>query len=345
MVTTQLFRPDHDGHFIDPATGRRFSPSDSQGTSASGWSQSTIAAIDGDKTIVTVALFADATALHLRDPVPQLNGLSYALPTGGGQAGDLWIDPQRLATLQSDAAHGLLVTPSPWTAPDGKPHDALRILTTAPDSVSENLYDRQTGLLLHFFQSTRTCPPHLAGNVAPDAHTCYVFWGDFLSVRTATIPWSADPMPDALRTLDALHYRGVVTFPQGMPTAQPQPFRFDVVVKDRGPRWIKAEDSMLQTGMLSPTHADFYYGQSQFAGLWIAPAALGKLGPGQTLDEDPVTRLKTTVARITDKSVIITRSNASAEQLYEYDLTTGLLTASSFYDAISKQRWAMTLAH
>jgi hypothetical protein len=342
MVTQQLMKPDKDGKLIDPATGQHFAPGDRPGTSASGWSQSTIAAVEGDKAIVSVSLFADARSMGLADPVPQLNGLSYELTRGGGAPGDSWIDPQRLAVLHNDPAKGIVVLPVSWKIGE-KVHDALRILTETPSNFMENVYDRQSGLSLHFFQSTQARPPNLSGPLAADAKNWYVYWGDFVSMREASIPWAAEPMPNAARDLKSLEYTGAITFP-GMPLGRPQPYRLEIAAAEHGNGWLKAQVSLLQTGMAAPAKGPMYYGNAQFAGVWAGPEALKKLRVGDVLDEDPITRMKTVISAARPDAVTITRSNASAELVYEYDPRSGLLIASSFYDAISKQRWAMQLA-
>ena len=64
---------------------------------------------------------------------------------------------------------------------------------------------------------------------------------------------------------------------------------------------------------------------------------------GQILDEDPVTKMRTVVAKIDDRTVVISQRNAAGEIDSEYDRQTGMVTASSFFNVLSKQQWTLRL--
>jgi hypothetical protein len=49
------------------------------------------------------------------------------------------------------------------------------------------------------------------------------------------------------------------------------------------------------------------------------------------------------VAKVDDKSIVITSRNAAGEIDAEYDRRTGMLVATSFYDVLSKQQWTLRL--
>lgn len=341
MVTQQMLKLDRDGQLIDPGTGRHYAPSDRQGASASGWSQATIAAIDGDKAVVSVNLFSDARATGQADPALGMNGLSYVLPVTGGKPGDLWIDPERLAAVQSNVGQGLLVAAVQWTN-GSTAHDATRIDSDRPDSYSMNVYDRKTGLLLHFFQTVQSRPPNVVGPLDGGAKNWNTYWGDFISVRDVAVPWAGEVLPDAVQALKGLEYSGTITF-ANMTLGRPQSFRFSAAVMERGNGWLKVQGSMLQQGMPAPVKSEIYYGHAQFAAPWAGPAALAKLREGQVLDEDPITRVKITVTKARGGTVIISQRNASGEVKSEYDARSGLLVGSSHDDGVSKQRWEMRL--
>jgi hypothetical protein len=80
------------------------------------------------------------------------------------------------------------------------------------------------------------------------------------------------------------------------------------------------------------------FGPSEFGGLWVSTAALPQLYQGQTLDEDPVSKMRTIVSNVNDVSVTITSLNAAGQIDNQYDKRTGMLLASSFYNVLSRQQ-------
>ena len=133
----------------------------------------------------------------------------------------------------------------------------------------------------------------------------------------------------------------------GLPTP-PSLITLDLKVTNRGDGWLSlAATSQTQFQGLPPTPAStgqISCGRAQFAGLWAGPDALALLRQGQVLDDDPLTKMRTVVARVTDTSVIVSHTSAGGEIANEYDKHSGLLTASSFINAIAKQQTLVRLA-
>ena len=92
-----------------------------------------------------------------------------------------------------------------------------------------------------------------------------------------------------------------------------------------------------------PEKAQLAFGRTQFGGLWIAAGALARLQKGQVLDQDPVTKMQTVVAKSDDRSVVISQRNAAGELDYEYDRHTGMRIASSFYEVMHMRQLTLRL--
>ena len=88
------------------------------------------------------------------------------------------------------------------------------------------------------------------------------------------------------------------------------------------------------------------FGRAEIGGVWAGPAALAQMRQGQVLDDDPVTQMRTVVARVDDNSVVFKTSNAAGDIENQYDKRTGMLIGTSFYDILTmQQRLARLQSH
>jgi len=213
----------------------------------------------------------------------------------------------------------------------GQPVKAVRIQVRGAASYTDHLYDLKTGLCLHFDTSGQ------GGQTE----------GDFVAMRDLAIPWSQEPSPDWVAAVKALHYRGDIEFRGGALPQVPNVLAIDMTTASRGPGWIQL-DSVLNSQMQGapaalPSKSQIFYGRSQFAGLWAGPKALAQLKTGQVLDQDPVTQMKTFVAKVDNDSVTITSANAAGEIDSQFDKHSGILIGSGFYSVMSRQYWTVRL--
>jgi hypothetical protein len=336
---------EEDGHggWIDPRTGRRLSRSDQRGTSGSGWNQITVACIDGEKVVLSLSSFANAGALGNNQPVPQQGGSSAVAQVA--DPGDYWMDPNKLASLHTVPAQHILVTHVPWKAGDHAT-DAIRVQIVKEGSYDDHVYDAKTGLCLHFAGSFRGAPPKYVGPGDMGQGNTTLTHGDFVGARDLSVPWAREAVPGWVPGLRVLHYRGPIISRGPLPSTNSL-FFVDLEVLAQGRGWVQlasvAGTRMHGAPNTPPAKAEIAFGRSQFGGLWAGPAALAKLQRGQVLDEDPVTRMQTVVAKADDKSIVIASRNAAGEIDNEYDGHTGMLVATSFYDVLSKQQWTLRL--
>jgi hypothetical protein len=340
--TNSIFTEDANGDWIDQSSGQHFVRTDRQGTSGSGWTQTTIACIDGDKVVITNQSFGDAGALGNNVPVP-LQGTT-SLVTSVRQAADYWTDPASLANLRS--GNGVDVSPANWKIGD-RTYDAIR-LQTFGNGYTDHVYDRKTGLCIHFASAVRgsQVPRELApGETAQGDLT--LTHGNFVSMRDLAIPWAGQPMPDAARQFQTMHWSGQTISRGPLPTV-PNMVTLDLQVTDRGNGWVavSATSALQMQGApaIPPSTSQIVFGGSQFNGLWAAPAALSNLHEGQVLDDDPVTHMRLEVKKADGNSVVMSQSNPAGEIDSVYNTHTGMLTESSFLNVLSKQQLVLRVA-
>ena len=77
------------------------------------------------------------------------------------------------------------------------------------------------------------------------------------------------------------------------------------------------------------TPSDRAFGSAMFDGLWIPIDALAQLQPQQVLDQDPVTGQVVTFAGVENNAAAIVLSGPADQVTQYYDLTSGLLVAST----------------
>jgi hypothetical protein len=336
------YEEDDHGDMVLHSTGQRYSRTTQIGTSGSGWTQITIASIDGDKVVLESSSYGNAGSLGRNAPVPQGTSSSVAALM---DPGDYWMDPAKLASLHAAPAEHVLVSRVAWKAGDNS-IDGIRVQVINGTSYSDHIYDSKTGLCVHVASSSRGAPPKLVGPGDFGRGDTTITRNDFVSSRDITIPWANEPTPDWVASIRALHYRGSITSHGPLPTV-PNVLSLDMEATARGRNWVQFSATTTQRTQgardIPPSKSELASGRSEFDGLWAGPAALAQLRQGQVLDEDPVTKMRTVVARVDDSSVVIASSNAAGEIDSQYDKRTGMLIASSFYNVLSMQQRTLKL--
>jgi hypothetical protein len=337
------YQEDADGDWVNPTTGQRYSRTTQQGNSGTGFSQMTIACIDGSTAIISTQSFGNAGLLGRNVPVPLQGGTSFITPVD--QCDDYWIDPQKLANIHTDASTGMLVTGVQWKTAAGA-IDAIRIQKIAGGNFSLHVYDPKTGLCLHYASAVHGTAPRLVGPGDFGQGDVTLSQGDFISTRDLAIPWSSENIPDAILGLKALHYRGQTTSTGILPTT-PNDIAIDLTFATHGRNWaqLNAITHAQIRGLppAPPANSQIAFGHAQFGGLWAGTTALASLHQGQVLDEDPITKMKTIVSAVDANSIIIAQQNAAGEIDSRYDKATGLMTGSSFVNVLSQEQITITL--
>ena len=336
------YEEDDHGNMILHSTGQRYSRSMQTGTSGSGWTQITVASIEGNKVVLASSSYANAGSLGRNAPVPQ--GTSSSV-NALMDPGDYWMDPAKLASLHSAPAEHIVVSRVAWNGGNNTV-DGIRVQVVNGSSYSDHVYDAKTGLCVHVASSSQGAPPKLVGPGDFGRGDTTITRNDFVSSRDLAVPWAGEPMPDWVTTIRALHYRGSMTSHGSLPTI-PNVLTFDMEPLAHGRNWAQFSATSTQRTQgapdIPPAHDNLAFGNSEIGGLWAGPAALAQLRQGQVLDEDPVTKMRTIVSRVDDSTVVIAASNAAGEIDNQYDKRTGMLLASSFYNVLSMQQRTLKL--
>lgn len=331
------YEEDEHGDWIQHSTGQRYTRAMQTGTSGSGWTQVTVACIDGNKVVFQTSNYANAGALGKNTPVPQGSSGTVADVM---DPGDYWMDPGKLAGLHSAPAQNVLVTRIAWKAGEHTV-DAIRVQVVKPPNYSDHVYDAKTGLCIHIASSSRGAPPRLVGPGDMGQGDTTITRNDFVSARDVSIPWAKEATPDWVAGLHALQYRGSMTSRGPLPTV-PNVLSLDLQTIAQGRGWIemsvRSSEQMRGAPNAVPVSAQTAFGRSEFGGLWAGPAALAQLHAGQVLDEDPVTKMRTVVSKDDGASVVIASVNAGGEIANQYDKRTGMLLASAYYSVLSMQQ-------
>jgi hypothetical protein len=70
---------------------------------------------------------------------------------------------------------------------------------------------------------------------------------------------------------------------------------------------------------------DRCFGSAMLAGLWVPPDALQQLNPNQLIDNDPITRFRTTFVGVQGQSAIFVEQGPAETTQTAYDLQSGVL--------------------
>ncbi len=331
------YEEDEHGEWILHSTGQTYTRRTQTGTSGSGWSQITVACIEGNKVVLQSSNYANAGRLGNNAPVPQ--GVSGSL-ADLLDPGDYWMDPLKLASLRTSPARGLLITHVPWKAGDNR-IDAIRVQVVQGTTYSVHVYDAKTGLCVHVASSSVGAPPKLVGPGDFGQGDTTITRNDLVSTRDISIPWAKEAVPDWVPPLRTLRYSGSMISRGPLPTV-PNVLSLDLQALAHGRRWmqmsVRSTEQVQGAPGSVPVTSETAFGPSEFGSLWVSPAALAQLRQGQVLDEDPVSRMRTVVSKADDVSVTITSANPAGEIDNQYDKRTGMLLASSFYNVLSRQQ-------
>lgn len=319
---------DDNGNWIDPQTGQRYANVDNPSTGGAGYLQQDILQAS-DNFIATSArnwLMLDTNGVLTSGPITGYVGDAQAL-------GDFWIHPAKLAAMQEQDQGGLRIRRLVYPL-NGRNFNAIAIQSTAGGGFTRTTYDLETGLLL--VGSGRTVGK-AQQQIQPDGK---VWTGGGVTTITSTVlqdvremklPWATDPAPAFVRDGWQLQYAGTqqtaIPGTEGLniPASQlvieaatRQVGRFAVAMNVR---------SSLQMPYSQPQQGEVLrcYGSGMVGGLWMNPQSIQRLGPGEVVDEDRITRVRTTFQGVQNNLAVIAEQGVNDASSYYYDLQSGML--------------------
>ena len=308
-ATAHYYAPDETGDWVDQ-NGNRFTQHDNPGPAGHGITQINIACVDGATVAIQTRSYGYS---NVNGPLIPLGTVGYAGPVN---AIDWWMDPKALQQMQPANSPGMKILRMPWTQ-NGKTYKTIAFKRDTQDAHSFSIYDEVTGLMLCSNTSS----------VGPDGRQ-YLGQNKFMDWRTVHWPWEHTNAPGWLASTNTLRYQGAHrVFIPGSPDL-PIGMSATITFTQKTAKWAKMSmqtDTQGTAGMPSvPTSTELICGPSMYAGMWVDPATLRKLRPGQVLDQDKLAGTTVTVGQISGAAVPITETGQLHTIVYTYDLNTGM---------------------
>jgi hypothetical protein len=318
---------DPNGPWEDPATGKHYRRTDETGegmttASGDGVSQFDILAVDATGVVLTDALYGiDHTTGNLT-----MAGVLGGTVTGPVLDG-VWINPSTLASLEASPPAGILVLVGPYPL-GGKTYQAISFATTDPKAYQAYTYDTATGLLLAATTSTAGATSPLAAPGENPPHGNTQLTSTFLAgARQRTVPGLGGSNPSWVSGTRQLSYSGTYNFTNPVDPSSANltyPMSLSVALTPGPSPWVPyTATGLVQMPGAQQTRASSVTGP---AGLyWYDPSALAHLTAGQTLDTDPLTGEKFTVAAADGSSVTLLDSLPGIASAAQYDRASGVM--------------------
>lgn len=313
------------GTLEDPNSGWTVYTKTTHATRVMAIAEETFARIDGDKVIMSSEVFSLLSPFFPASAPP----ISVAKTSSIVQAGDSslvsgdWLEPALLDQYFKTPPLGCKARRGPWKVEDHT-FDAV-IFSSHLDTVEFlDAYDAQTGLLLYRGVISQGPPPVFVAPGDVQRGDVMLQFQALRAMRDLKIPWAAEPMPDWVGHTNVLHFQG--TFGIGGSPGVRQ--RLDISITDDNDGWARTETRIAFGSQQAADKRQDVWGSAEFGGLWAGPASFATFQKGQLLDDDPITKTRTFVRFIDNKSIVVASANGTgvAERDWRYDKATGMLT-------------------
>ena len=268
--------------------------------------------------------------------IPQNAGAKF----GTDAIDEVWTDPAKLARTPAgrEPTTGISVSRAPLTI-GGRTFNSLAVYIPTPNGYRSIIEDCDTGLRMTFADAhaeSNTLIRDADGNVSTFSGTVMTTTLMFMSVRQLTPPWPAEDRPAWAAPGKRFEYGGTEqTSIQGVPDTMP-PSQTSLTIaidRDLGAGCVSAKQTTVmvapwQQQPLTGTVARCF-GSTQLMGLWVPPKAIPQLRQGQLLDEDPITKRRTTFEGVRGNVAIFAEQGPVDRSECSYDVTSGMLVAMS----------------
>ena len=311
---------DEDGNWVDEQ-GRRHRREDEPSASGHGYTQVNVVAL-GQVAVLDVRSYS---MVNVTGPPILLSQAGVAdVP---GCPGAWWVNPAVLRQAVGMQGEGTVVLRMPYKI-QNRTYQAIRIQYTARNAKTAFVFDEPSGVLLFTNNSVFT----------PASQRTLLSYSSYRGTRTVQIPWAADAVPNWLATIQSLQYSGSHTVQVPGVQAIPLPMSAQAQIKSRGVNWLQYSLAVQVGGVSglppSTSQAEAVSGYAQIGGLFVSPVGLSRLRQGQTIDQDPLTGVTTTVSQVGPSGggrhvVVISEIGQMQRCDYAYDWQTGMLVGLS----------------
>ena len=156
-------------------------------------------------------------------------------------------------------------------------------------------------------------------------------------------------MPEWVGRTRSITYRGKYTANVTSAGIYSFPATLRLEFKNTGPGWLHfTQFYKLQVPAnmprLSESQSERFNGSSQVGGLWISPAVLGRLRPGQVLDTDRFTGMRLSVKHVGPRQARLYEGNNRDAYEYVYDRQSGMLIGGTITKTLSMVKLITSLS-
>lgn len=325
-----LLEQDDQGNWVDK-NGKKYREVDNPSAAGAGYRQMTVLAADAATVAVEFRTFL------LMDPQGgrlMSNG-TEGLVGNAHSLGDYWISPTDLAAKQEVREGGLTIRRLKYPL-RGKAFDAIVFETRSGSSYQRTTYDLATGLLLVASTSTTGrggFTPNPNGTSSFAAGSTMITSTVLADLRALKLPWVADPTPAVITRGSRLDFRGTFAIvipgspvvPQALSTA----LVFGVPAATWAPFRFQSALTPIMGGRPQENAVNRVAGAATTVPVWIGPATLAGLRPGTVIDEDPVTRFRTTFVGAQGGVATVVEEGPYDRYQAHYDAATGVLVGAT----------------
>jgi hypothetical protein len=322
---------DDNGNWIDPGTGQRFAEADNPATGGAGIMQITVVAADQRDLAVDSRTYV---YMDINQGLTVTSGLTSYVGTPDG-LGEFWQPPAKLAAMREGDDAGLRIRRCQYPV-NGKTFNAIAITNTAGGNgtYSRNVFDLQTGLLIAASSSSTgqgQIAPNPTGTAGQVGGVTTITSTRLMDIRQVDTPWIAQGLPAWAKPNTTLDYSGTYsTVMEGAPALQPWQLQARLSIGDARGAWMPVrQQSRLNSGMGQPQDSETMraLGAGVLDPIWIDPQILARLQPNTVLDEDKITKRRTTYLGQQGGVAVFGEQAPYEQRQYGYDLRTGTLVS------------------
>lgn len=322
---------DDQGNWIDPGTGQRYAEADNPTTGGAGIQQVTVVAADNRDVAVDARNYV---YMDIQQGLTVTTNLTAYVGTPDG-LGEFWQPPAKLAAMPEGDNGGQRVRRCQYPV-NGKTFNAIAITNIAggAGTFSRNVFDLDTGLMIASSSSTTgqgQIAPNPNGTAGQVGGVTTITSTRVMDIRQVNVPWMGQTLPAWAKANTNLDFSGTYsTVMEGAPALAPWKLQARLTVGDARGSWMPVKQySRLDSGMGQPqdSQADRALGASLLDPIWIDPQVLSQLQPNTVLDEDKITKRRTTYLGQQGNMAVFGEEAPYERRQYGYDLRSGTLVS------------------
>lgn len=264
----------------------------------------------------------------------------------GGECGIFRRPPSVLRDIPLSEEPLERVMHGPWEV-EGHTFDSVAMSSDIQGYRTGRVYDLRSGVLLLDSQSTHNPNPGSPTQFATGSNST-----NFFALRQIEHPWlPARPLPEALRNLQGLHYRGTRTFEVpnyagGYEVGGSWPVEVRLSTERSSSHWLSLRGEMsLSIPGVDPNSTRSPMGVLLVAGggYYMPAEFLASLQQGQQLDFDIQSEQRTFVEQVGPQTVVIVTQGPVLLQRRTFDRRSGLLVSGFIQQTTSTSRESQSI--